>query len=293
MSTTLFIADLHLDPARPTISDLFLNFLAGEAREADALYILGDLFEAWIGDDDPDPHHARIAEGLRSLSDAGVPVYFLIGNRDFLLGSAYAERAGMTLLDEPVTLDLYGTPTVILHGDVLCTDDLAYQAFRAMVHNPRWQKHFLSLPLEQRRVLAGQARRQSRAPGRSLWTRFRMAAGRPQLYLALLRFTARLAWLHVVRFFGGLSSGAHSESRASSPDILDVNDGAVATLFRNRGVPRMIHGHTHRPAVHTLEVNGKPRQRIVLGDWYEQGSVLRVTESGADLASLPVPEKPH
>ncbi|MGH8162668.1 MAG: UDP-2,3-diacylglucosamine diphosphatase [Gammaproteobacteria bacterium] len=287
MSITLFIADLHLDPVRPEISDLFLEFLAGEAREADALYILGDLFEAWIGDDNPDPHHARIADGLRELADAGTAVYFLIGNRDFLLGEDYARRAGMTILDEPVTLDLHGTPTVILHGDVLCTDDLAYQAFRAMVHNPRWQRHFLSLPLEERRILAGQARRQSRAPGRSLWKRFRMVAGRPQLYLPLFQFTARLAWRHLARFFGRLGD-ARPGSRTASTDILDVNDAAVAALFRELDVPRMIHGHTHRPAAHKLDVDGRPRERIVLGDWYEQGSVLRITEAGANLVALPL-----
>lgn len=242
MSRTLFISDLHLDPIRPRITELFLDFLAGEARDATALYILGDLFEAWIGDDDPDPHHARVADGLHALADTGTRVYFLVGNRDFLLGKSYAVRAGMQLIEEPLTLDLYGTPTVILHGDILCTDDAEYQAFRAAVRNPEWQRDFLAHSLDERRALAAQARERSRA-----------------------------------------------HNRSSSMDIMDVNAGAVAAIFREQGVARMIHGHTHRPGIHELEVDGNPCQRIVLGDWYEQGSVLRVSESGADLATLRLP----
>jgi UDP-2,3-diacylglucosamine hydrolase len=240
--STLFISDLHLDASRPEITDLFLAFLAGEAREADALYILGDLFEAWLGDDDPDPHHARVAAALSELSMAGVSVSFLAGNRDFLLGEAYARRAGMTLLTEPVHLDLHGTPTLLLHGDVLCTDDTEYQAFRAMVRDPNWQKAFLARPLEERRMMAAQAREQSRSRGQSL-----------------------------------------------DADIMDVNADAVAETFRTHAVPRMIHGHTHRPHIHHIEVDGEPRERIVLGDWYEQGSVLRVNQQGAELKDLPLP----
>ncbi len=241
MSFTLFIADLHLDPVRPAITELFLDFLAGEARQADALYILGDLFEVWLGDDDFNPHHERVAEGLHALSVAGTPVYFMVGNRDFLLGEAYARRAGMTILEEPVTLDLYGTPTTILHGDVLCTDDRPYQMFRALVRNRAWQKCFLLSPLVWRRMLANMTRGQSRKRGQSV-----------------------------------------------NPDITDVNADAVAAMFRKQDVPRIIHGHTHRPAVHSLEVDDASRKRIVLGDWYEQGSVLRVDEAGADLSALPL-----
>jgi UDP-2,3-diacylglucosamine hydrolase len=241
LSFTLFIADLHLDPVRPAITELFLDFLAGEARQADALYILGDLFEVWLGDDDFNPHHERVAEGLHALSVAGTPVYFMVGNRDFLLGEAYARRAGMTILEEPVTLDLYGTPTTILHGDVLCTDDRPYQMFRALVRNRAWQKCFLLSPLVWRRMLANMTRGQSRKRGQSV-----------------------------------------------NPDITDVNADAVAAMFRKQDVPRIIHGHTHRPAVHSLEVDDASRKRIVLGDWYEQGSVLRVDEAGADLSALPL-----
>ena len=240
--TTLFISDLHLDASRPAITDLFLDFLAGEARRAEALYILGDLFEVWLGDDDPDPHHARVAEALSAVAGAGTPVYFMVGNRDFLLGEDYAGRAGMEILTEPRHVDLYGTPTVILHGDVLCTDDTDYQAFRAMVRNPVWQQEFLSRPLEIRRALAGQVREESRSRG-----------------------------------------------QAMAPEITDVNAGAVEAALREHEVPRMIHGHTHRPNIHHLRVDDRACERIVLGDWYTQGSVLRVDEKGAKLTALPLP----
>lgn len=239
---TLFISDLHLDASRPEVTELFLQFLAGEARDAEALYILGDLFEAWLGDDDPDPHHARVAEAVAELSGSGVPVRFLVGNRDFLLGEDYARRAGMELLTEPVRLDLHGTPTVLLHGDVLCTDDTEYQTFRLMVRDADWQKNFLSRPLDERRMMAAQARERSRTRGQSL-----------------------------------------------DEEIMDVNADAVARAFRTHDVPRMIHGHTHRPHIHRIEVDGKPCERIVLGDWYEQGSVLRVGAGGVELTTLPLP----
>lgn len=240
--STLFISDLHLDASRPEVTKLFLEFLGGQARSAASLYILGDLFEAWLGDDDPDPHHAEVAAALAELSASGVPVYFLVGNRDFLLGRDYARRASMELLTEPVRLDLYGTPTLLLHGDVLCTDDTEYQAFRAMVRDPDWQKAFLERPLTERRMMAEQARERSRSRGQTL-----------------------------------------------DEDIMDVNANAVAEAFRTHAVPRMIHGHTHRPHIHRIEVDGKPRERIVLGDWYEQGSVLEVNAEGAELNSLPLP----
>ena len=200
------------------------------------------MFESWLGDADAYPHHARVAAALAELSGSGVPVRFLVGNRDFLLGEDYARRAGMELLVEPVLLDLHGTPTVLLHGDVLCTDDAEYQAFRVMVRDADWQKNFLSRPLDERRMMAAQARERSRSRGLTL-----------------------------------------------DEDIMDVNADAVAQAFRTHAVPRMIHGHTHRPHIHRIEVDGKPCERIVLGDWYEQGSVLRVDAHGVELATLPLP----
>jgi len=239
---TLFIADLHLDPARPQITRLFESYLASdEVRRADALYILGDLVEAWIGDDDDAELPRRIADATRGVSDAGVPVYFMVGNRDFLLGQTFARRAGMTLLDDGIVHDVQGRPTLLMHGDTLCTDDIAYQAVRRQVRTPEWQAQILSMPLEARRAFAAKARADSKA---------------------------------------------HTGSSAES--IMDVNGDAVAEAMRGAGVTRLIHGHTHRPAVHEFELDGKAAQRIVLGDWYEHGSVLRVDRNEVDLRGLAV-----
>lgn len=239
--STLFISDLHLDPSRPRITELFENYLASdEVRHADALYILGDLVEAWLGDDDDAELPQRIAAATRAVRDAGVPVYFMVGNRDFLLGQAFAERAGMTLLDDGTVHEIQGRPTLLMHGDVLCTDDVAYQAVRRQVRNPEWQKQILSMPLEARRAFAAKAREDSKA---------------------------------------------HTGSTMES--IMDVNGDAVAEAMRKAGVTRLIHGHTHRPAVHAFMLDGKAAERIVLGDWYEQGSVLRV-DDGAELRGLAV-----
>lgn len=225
--SALFISDLHLDAARPRVTELFLQFLREEARWAESLYILGDFFEAWIGDDDPDPHHARIMAGLRDFSDAGCPVYFMHGNRDFLIGADFAEKTGCHLLSDPTLIDLHGIPTLLMHGDTLCTDDTAYQQFRSMVRNPDWQRAFLAKPLEQRRAFAVQARAESK-----------------------------------------------SRTAAKAESIMDVNQQAVEQAMRAHGVTRLIHGHTHRPAVHSFAAHGQPCTRIVLGDWYEQKSLL-------------------
>ncbi|QDA56636.1 UDP-2,3-diacylglucosamine diphosphatase [Thermomonas aquatica] len=238
---TLFISDLHLDPERPAITELFGRFVDGEARAADALYILGDLFEAWVGDDDPSEAGAYVADKLHGLHDAGVPTYFVRGNRDFLLGGAYAERAGTTILPDPAVVVLHGEPTLLLHGDLLCTDDVAYQQFRAQTRDPRWQAQFLAQPLQARLAFAAQARAASKAR------------------------------------YGELQASGQSET------ITDVAPATVREWFQRYGVRRMIHGHTHRPAIHH---EGDGNLRIVLGDWYEQGSVLRVDADGFDLAAL-------
>jgi len=239
---TLFIADLHLDPARPQITNLFERYLAGaEVRHADALYILGDLVEAWIGDDDDAELPARIAAATSAVRDAGVPVYFMVGNRDFLLGQAFAERAGLTLLDDGTVHDIHGCRTLLMHGDVLCTDDVAYQAVRKQVRTREWQAQILAMPLQARRAFAARAREDSKA---------------------------------------------HTGSTMES--IMDVNADAVAEAMRKAGVTRLIHGHTHRPAVHDFQLAGAPAQRIVLGDWYEQGSVLRVDADKVELRGLAV-----
>ena len=239
---TLFIADLHLDPSRPQITRLFESYLAStEVRSAEALYILGDLVEAWIGDDDDAELPQRIANATRDVREAGVPVYFMVGNRDFLLGETFAHRAGMTLLDDGTVHDIQGRRTLLMHGDVLCTDDIAYQAIRAQVRTPQWKAQIMSMSLEARRAFAAKARADSRA---------------------------------------------HTSSTMES--IMDVNAGAVNSAMQQARVTRLIHGHTHRPAIHSLKLDGKVAERIVLGDWYEHGSVLRVTKDGVDLRGLAV-----
>jgi len=242
--TTLFISDLHLDAERPQITDLLLRFLRDEARDTDALYILGDLFEAWVGDDDPSETGAAVAAGTRALQEAGVPVYFMRGNRDFLLGNDYARRAGMTVLPDPAVVVLYGKPALLMHGDLLCTDDVAYQQFRTQTRDPQWQAQFLSQPLAARIAFAKQARAASKA--------------------------------HQT----GLQDTGMMET------ITDVSPATVEATLVRYGIDTLIHGHTHRPAVHELEINGRHCQRIVLGDWYDQGSVLRVDARGAKLSQL-------
>lgn len=241
---TLFISDLHLDPARPGITRLFGGFLDGQARKAEALYILGDLFEAWVGDDDPSDTGAFVAGRLAALAESGVPVHFMHGNRDFLLGAAYARRAGMTLLDDPTVIELYGRQALLMHGDTLCTDDVAYQQFRAQTRDPDWQRQFLAQPLAARMAFAQQAR------------------------------TASQARQGALRDAGTMDT------------ITDVSAAAVEAAFRTHDLDLLIHGHTHRPAVHAVDIDGRTCERVVLGDWYEQGSVLRVDATGLRLASL-------
>ena len=237
---TLFVSDLHLEPARPEIGEQFLAFLDGPARKADALYILGDLFEAWIGDDDPNPYYAQMRSAIRELTDSGVPVFFMHGNRDFMIGQQFATEAGLTLLDDPHPLELHGENVLLSHGDALCTDDLEYQQVRAMTRNPDWQAMMLSKSVEERIAFAAQAREQSLARGESM-----------------------------------------------TDDIADVNQGAVEQALRDSGADILLHGHTHRPAVHPFHVDDRPVHRIVLGDWYEQGSMVEWDEDGPRLEELP------
>lgn len=233
MAETLFISDLHLDGERPRILDILLRLLATDAARADALYVLGDLFEYWIGDDDPVPELRPAVQAIRRLADSGVPVYFAHGNRDFLIGERFATESGCRLLPEETIIDLYGTATLLLHGDSLCSDDVDYMKFRTQVRDPRWQATFLALPLEERRKQATMARQVSR-----------------------------------------------ESTRNKRPEITDVNADAVNDALRRHGLHQMIHGHTHRPAFHDLDLDGRPARRIVLGDWYERGSVLRCSDDG-------------
>jgi UDP-2,3-diacylglucosamine hydrolase len=236
--TTLVVSDLHLDPSHPEIAAQFHAFLAGPAREADALYVLGDLFEAWIGDD-AGTHRDTIA-ALRAASDAGVALYFMHGNRDFLLGPRFCREAGGELLTDPTIVEADGQRALLTHGDALCTDDTPYQRLRAMVRDPVWQAQFLALSREQRQALANEARAGSRA---------------------------------------------HTSTQQRM--LMDVNPDAVARTFRDAGVDTIVHGHTHRPGVNAHDVDGRKRTRIVTGDWYSQGSVLRWDARGFDLQTLP------
>jgi UDP-2,3-diacylglucosamine hydrolase len=235
--TTLFISDLHLDASRPAANAAFFDWLRREAVCSDALYILGDLFEAYIGDDDDAPLIGAVADALREVSDRGVPVGFVHGNRDFLVGDAFARRAGLRLLPEHGVIDVEGVPTLLLHGDTLCHDDVAYQQIRRQLRDPAWQQHFLAQPLMARRAFAAKAR---------------------------------------------ADSAKHTAS--ADETIMDVTPAAVDQAFADFGVARMIHGHTHRPAIHAL---GDGRERIVLGDWYTQGSVLRFDADAHRLDTLP------
>lgn len=226
---TLFISDLHLCATRPTISELFLEFLAGRARRSDALYILGDLFEYWIGDEASAQEEYRpVVSGLRDLTAAGVPVFIMHGNRDFLIGGNFARATGCRLLSEPARIDLYGTPTLLMHGDVLCTADVEYMAFRALVRSDGWQKTFLAKTPRERDAVVRDYRERSKV------------------------------------------------STANKPlEIMDVTQAAVESAMRDHKVRHLIHGHTHRPAEHAFVLDGTPARRWVLGDWYEQGSVLQ------------------
>jgi UDP-2,3-diacylglucosamine hydrolase len=236
----LFVSDVHLDGTAPQATEQFLAFLRTEAAGAEALYILGDLFEAWVGDDDQEPANTAVCQALRALTAGGVACFVLHGNRDFLLGTGFCERSGARLLNDPVIAELDGERVLVTHGDALCTDDHAYQELRSIVREPAWQRRFLALPRAHRELLADEARAGSR------------------------RHTARTV-----------------------PNIMDVNPGAVTQAFRAARARRMIHGHTHRPGVHELEVDGERAQRIVLGAWYEQGSYLRYERGSYQLHELP------
>jgi len=236
---TLFISDLHLEVSQPEIGEHFLNFLGGEARQANALYILGDLFEAWLGDDDPDAYYGKMKIALRDLVCAGVPVNFMRGNRDFMIGEVFERETGVSILADTVVVKLYGQDVLLCHGDTLCTDDVHYQRFRAMTRDPLWQAMMREKSIQERAALAIQGRQDSIARGASM-----------------------------------------------SDEIMDVNPDAVIATLLEHGVNTLLHGHTHRPAVHEIDLGDRMATRIVLGDWYRQGSVVRWDESGPQLQVL-------
>ncbi len=226
----LFVSDLHLSETRPGANEAFFSFMEGKARSAQALYILGDLFEYWAGDDDlADPFNSLIAGFLQALSRGGVKLALMHGNRDFLFGERFCAATGAQLLEDPVVAPIGGVPTLLMHGDTLCTGDTDYQNWRRVARSAEWQRDILSKPLAERRAI-----------GRGLRER---------------------------------SSGAVGEK---PPDIMDVADSAVRDALHNHGVSRLIHGHTHRPGRHELEVDGRRCERWVLPDWYGRGGYLEV-----------------
>ncbi len=235
MSFTYFISDLHLSEDYPDITKCLMEFLTSEAPEADALYILGDLFDVWIGDDNVTPFNERIAAAFSQLSKT-TPIYFIHGNRDFAIRERWTNKAGITLLPEQTIIDLYGEKTLLTHGDELCTLDVEYQKFRRKSRGWWWPKLMLALPLWLRRKIAEDGRKKSQRKQQKL-----------------------------------------------TSDIMDVTPQEVIAVMEKHSVQRLIHGHTHRPNIHTLEVNNRPATRIVLGDWYEQGSILKVSPNAVEL----------
>jgi UDP-2,3-diacylglucosamine hydrolase len=233
----LFISDLHLTEERPEANERFIAFLEDKARAAETLYILGDFFEYWIGDDDlGEAFNAVIAGLLADLTRRGVPVYLMHGNRDFLIGEQFCAATGARLLQDPIVETVQGEKTLLVHGDTLCTDDLDYQAWRRKARDPAFQAEFLAKPLAERRRAIVQMREKSK---------------------------------QVVQ--------------EKTAEIMDVNDDAVRQALRRHGVRRLIHGHTHRPGRHTLEVDGERCERWVLPDWYGRGGYVEVGRRGPRL----------
>jgi UDP-2,3-diacylglucosamine hydrolase len=246
VAATLFISDLHLHESRPEAIDCFADFLGRASARQARLYILGDLFESWIGDDDPDPAYRRVITGLAGFVAAGGRLAVMRGNRDFLLGARFAGETGATLLpDEQVEL-LDGERVLLMHGDLLCTDDVAYQAFRRRIRNPSVERALLMLPVAARRAIARALRRGSQ------------------------------------------------RAQASAPEtIMDVNEETVRAYMKKHAVRTLIHGHTHRPAVHRLELDAAPAQRIVLGDWYTHGSTLEWNSARNEIQTLAFAPRPE
>ncbi|RLA22432.1 MAG: UDP-2,3-diacylglucosamine diphosphatase [Gammaproteobacteria bacterium] len=224
---SLFISDLHLSHERPEVTQRFLNFLTQRAPRSRNLYILGDLFDSWIGDDNPAQPNPVIISALRSLSDKGTKIYFQGGNRDFLIGKDFCNETGIILLDDYTVIDLYGTPTLLMHGDLLCSDDKAYLAYREKTHDPEWLQKALKLPLFLRRAL--------------------------------------VRWIKIRSYF---------QKKNKNSQIMDVNTETVLRTMRNHSVLCLIHGHTHRHAIHDFTLDNKAAQRLVLEEWDHGGSLL-------------------
>ena len=241
---TLFISDLHLDADLPAITQCFLNYVE-KAVGADALYILGDFYEVWVGDDDRNQLTDTVASALSHLATAGTKIYLMHGNRDFLLGKAYAERCSAKLIEDPTVINCYGQKLVLMHGDSLCTRDIEYMKFRKMVRSERWQNDFLERSLVERHMIAQQTRQQSK-----------------------------------------------EQSSHKASDIMDVTPQEVLDVLYEKQVTILIHGHTHRPSVHTIRlqepIEGQLEAlRIVLGSWDSKGWALEFSNTGYELKHFP------
>lgn len=239
---TCFISDLHLCPDLPVVTEGFLRFCRELPADVEALYVLGDLFEAWVGDDDDRPYPQSIIQAFRNLSERGVRLYFVHGNRDFMLGQGFAQATGGTLLGDSTLIDLYGRSALVMHGDSLCTLDKKYQLFRRVVRTRAFQALICTLPLTRRIALAESLRARSRM-----------------------------------------------DNASKAANILDVTPTEVERVMREAGVDLLIHGHTHRPAVHELVMDGRPAQRMVLGDWTDRGWMIRADAEGVTLSHFPLP----
>lgn len=227
---SFFVSDLHLSDTRPAANEAFFSFIEQKAPSAQALYILGDLFEYWIGDDDlAEPFHAVVAGALRGLSRGGMALYVMQGNRDFLMGKRFCQETGARLLDDPALVELSGVKTLLMHGDTLCSDDTDYQDWRRVARSQEWQREFLSKPLTERRRASFELRERSK-----------------------------------------------NAIQVKPAEVMDVNDDAVRNAFRQHGVTRLVHGHTHKAGRHSVQVDGRLCERWVLPDWYGPGGYLEI-----------------
>ena len=236
---SLFISDLHLCAQRPDISEAFVRFCTQRAINAESLYILGDLSDAWLGDDDDSDIAELLKSEIKKLTHAGVKVFIMVGNRDFLMGQQFAADCQCTLLADPSVIDLYGQSVLLMHGDSLCTEDAEYMAFRAQIRNPDMQQVLLSKSLDERRGIAKMLREKSR-----------------------------------------------SANATKTEDIMDVTPSEVVKALNAHNVDIMIHGHTHRPAIHNLIVDSADAKRYVLGDWDKQGWCITASKDKSKDRSL-------
>ena len=234
-----FISDLHISESQPEIAGQFIDFLENSTKETDALYILGDLFEYWIGDDDPNPYYKPIISALNNYTASGVTTYFMHGNRDFLIGAIFAKKTGIKILKDPSNIKINDEKIMISHGDIFCTDDREYQITRKLTRDPEWQKMMLRKSIAERINFAQESRDKSK-----------------------------------------------DHTKYLDENITDVNQDEINKTFQKNNITKLIHGHTHKPAIHDTLINNIPHQRLVLGDWYEQGSILNWDQSGPNLVTL-------